>query len=255
MRKNDTHEPIRLNRYLAQLGVGSRRTCDELIASGKVFVDGKRVHEPGMKIVPGSNRVRMGRVHLDTPPRRIVLLLNKPEGVVSTVSDPHDRPTVIDLCKRHNFTMRLFPVGRLDINTTGAILLTNDGLLCYRLTHPRFQVPKTYTVRVRGLITDKKLRRLRSGGSTPARAFDSGRRSPVVTPVKTLKRESILRIVLYEGRNRQVRKMCESAGLPVVKLKRVQFGPISIRKLPLGALRPLTNKELHLLETVLTGGT
>lgn len=251
-RKNGTHEPIRLNRYLAQLGIGSRRACDELITSGKIFVDGKKVDTPGMKILPGKSRVRMGRIYLDSPPHRVILLLNKPEGVVTTVSDPLERTTVIDLCRRQRFTMRLFPVGRLDINTTGAILLTNDGLLCYRLTHPRFQVPKTYMVRARGLLTDRKLRRLRSAAAPPKSG--TGRRQPLVAPVKILKKESIIRIVLYEGQNRQVRKMCEASGLRIVKLKRVQFGPISIRRLPEGTLRQLTRKEIEMLEAAISGG-
>lgn len=254
MRKNDTHEPIRLNRYLAQLGVGSRRACDELISAGQIFVDGKKVTTPGMRIIPGQNRIRMGRIYLDTPPQRIVLLLNKPEGVVTTLSDPLERTTVLDLCVRQKFTMRLFPVGRLDINTSGALLLTNDGLLCYRLTHPRFHVPKIYMVRVRGLLTDKKLQRLRAAAMPSKTADADKQRLPVITPVKVLNKETILKIVLYEGQNRQVRKMCEAVGLWVVKLKRVQFGPISIRKLPTGALRPLTNKEMKMLETVLLGG-
>lgn len=254
MKTNDRHEPIRLNRYLAQLGVGSRRTCDELISAGRIIVDGKKVDTPGMKIIPGKNRIRMGKIYLDVPPQRVVLLLNKPEGVVTTVSDPMERTTVIDLCKRQKITMRLFPVGRLDINTSGAILLTNDGLLCYRLTHPKFQVPKIYMVRVRGMLTDKKLRRLRSVAMPSRRSDGINRQSPIITPVKILNKESILKIVLYEGQNRQVRNICETAGLRVVKLKRVQFGPISIRKLPAGALRPLTHKEMKMLDTALSGG-
>jgi pseudouridine synthase len=187
--KND-NEPVRLNRFLAELGVGSRRAC---------------------------------------------------------VSDPEGRPTVLDICKRFGKRKRLFPVGRLDINTTGALLVTNDGLLCYRLTHPRFEISKTYLVRVRGGYTDAKLERMQkmSGGLDPNAS--SRRSRSGVELVKRLDKVTILKITLVEGRNRQVRNMCESVGLKVVKLKRTNFGPISIRNVPLGSVRPLTKKELERL--------
>ncbi|MEJ2720626.1 MAG: pseudouridine synthase [bacterium] len=241
---NDT-EPIRLNRYLAMMGVGSRRACDDLIAAGRVMVDNERVTSAGMRVVPGRNRVKVdGRV-VESPPRPLVLILNKPQGVVSTASDPFGRPTVLDLCKRYARKRRLFPVGRLDVNTTGLILLTNDGMLCYRLTHPRYQIPRVYVARVRGQLDDRKLARMER--------LSSSRRRPQGSPgavrvVKEMGRESVLRITLHEGRNRQVRKMCESVGLRVVELKRVQFGPITIRKTPLGACRPLEPGELEQLE-------
>lgn len=241
--KNDT-EPIRLNRYLAMLGVGARRACDDMIAAGRVKVDNQTVKTAGMRVVPGKNKVSVDGSPVESPPRPLVLLLNKPLGVVSTVSDPFDRPTVLDLCKRYARKRRLFPVGRLDINTTGAILLTNDGMLCYRLTHPRYQIPRIYVVRVHGLVNDRKLTRL-DKLARPRRG--SGKGWTGVRFVKEVGRESILKVTLREGRNRQVRKMCESVGLKIVQLKRVQFGPITIRKLPLGACRPLETRELEKL--------
>ena len=250
---NDT-EPVRLNRFLAQLGVGSRRACDELIAGGKVRVDGKRVRTPGVKVVPGDNSVEVDGVRLDKPARSIVLLLHKPTRVVSTVSDEQGRPTVIDMCKRFRNRKRLFPVGRLDINTTGALLVTNDGLLCYRLTHPRFGIPKSYLVRVRGGYSDTKLERMQKmvgGLDPPARAL---RTRASVELVKRLDKVTILKITLVEGRNRQVRNLCDSVGLKVVKLKRTSFGPISIRNVPLGSVRPLTKKELELLRRTVSIG-
>ncbi len=236
-----------MNRYLAALGLGSRRSCDELIASGRILVDGKRVSDPAHKVVPGVNRISLGGKRLDHPLKRVVLLMNKPEGVVTTASDPMGRKTVMDICRRHGFKMRLFPVGRLDINTTGAILLTNDGVLCYRLTHPRFHVPKTYSVRVRGRVTDQKIASMKRAGSNGS-GGNEAKKGPRVDVVKTLGKEAVLRVVLYEGRNRQVRRMCEAVGLRVVKLRRVSIGPISIRKLPKGTVRALTTKEMTLLE-------
>lgn len=236
---------IRLNRFLAQLGVGSRRACDELISAGKVRVDGRRVTEPGMQVVPGVNAVSVDGFKLERPARPTVLLLHKPAGVVSTVTDPYDRPTVLDLCRKYGAGKRLYPVGRLDVNTTGALLITNDGLLCYRLTHPSYQIPKTYLVRVRGGYTDAKLERLRKM-ARPRRRQDRGAKkaSPSVSLVKRLDKTTVLKITLTEGRNRQVRNMCSAVGLKVTKLKRTSFGPISVRGLPLGSVRPLTNKEL-----------
>jgi 23S rRNA pseudouridine2605 synthase len=242
-------ESVRLNRFLAQLGVGSRRTCDELIEAGKVRVDGRRVTKPGMRVVPGSESVSVDGVRLDKPANRVVLLLHKPTGVVSTVSDPQQRPTVLQFCKRYARRRRLFPVGRLDVNTTGALLLTNDGLLCYRLTHPSFGIPKTYTVRVRGGMDDGKLQRLRKMTGVQK---EGGVAS--VELVKQLEKVSILRITLVEGRNRQVRRMCDAVGLRVVRLKRTNFGPVSVRNLPLGSVRPLTKSELERLSAITSKG-
>jgi 23S rRNA pseudouridine2605 synthase len=151
------------------------------------------------------------------------------------------------LCKPFRPKHRLFPVGRLDVNTTGVILLTNDGILCYRLTHPRFGIPRVYAVRVRGVVDEQKIRRLsrlaRFGGRRPE---GSGDRPPVEL-LKEMGKESILRVTLHEGRHRQVRKMCESVGLRVVRLKRVRFGPISARGMPPGAVRPLDPREIQML--------
>lgn len=234
---------VRLNRFLAQVGVDSRRGCDAIIAAGRVMIDGRRVREPGVRVTPGRERITVDGVVIDRPQRRVVLLMHKPTGVVSTVSDPQGRPTVIDLCKRYARNRRLFPVGRLDINTTGALIITNDGLLCYRLTHPSHEVARTYVVRVRGLWDERKLARLRR--------LASGRRATAETAVDVVKQQekvTVLRITLREGRNRQVRRMCEAVGLRVARLKRVSFGPLSIKGLPVGAVRPLERRELERLD-------
>jgi 23S rRNA pseudouridine2605 synthase len=242
-------ESVRLNRYLALLGVGSRRSCDELIEAGKVRVDGKRVVEAGTRVKPGLQTVSVDGVKLDKPANPLVLLFHKPTGVVSTVSDPQNRPTVIQFCKRYGRRRRLFPVGRLDVNTTGALLVTNDGLLCYKLTHPRFGVPKTYSVNVRGGISEAKLERLRKMAGATVKGTAAS-----VQLIKQLDRSSVLKITLVEGRNRQVRRMCNTVGLRVVKLKRTNFGPISLRNLPLGSVRPLTKRELEKLRAITEKG-
>lgn len=239
---------IRLNRFLAQVGVDSRRRCDEIIAAGRVTIDGHRVRKPGIRVVPGRERITVDGVVIDRPSRPVVLLLHKPTGVVSTVSDPQGRPTVIDLCKRYTRNRRLFPVGRLDINTTGALIVTNDGLLCYRLTHPRHEVARTYTARVRGLWDERKLSRLRQ------LARGKGEIEGTVDVVKQLAKVTVLKITLREGRNRQVRRMCEGMGLTVVRLKRISFGPVSLKSLPVGSVRPLEQRELDRLDRATGGG-
>jgi 23S rRNA pseudouridine2605 synthase len=232
------------------LGVGSRRACDEIVLAGRVTVDGRPTRDPGSQVLPGRMTVTVDGQPLAGLHRPVVLILNKPEGVVSTASDPLNRPTVVDLCKPLSGGQRLFPVGRLDINTTGAILLTNDGLLCYRLTHPRFQIPRTYLARVRGEVTEKKLAILnrQAGFRLPS----TGRREKRVLAelIKTVKKQSILQITLYEGKNREVRRMCEAVGLKMVSLKRIRFGPLTIRKLPVGAVRFLSKAETTKLQKI-----
>ncbi len=241
MTKTDV-EPVRLNRFLAQVGIASRRACDELIEAGKVMVDGKRVRKPGVRVVPGVNVVTVNGQRVDSPRRPLVLLLHKPTGVVTTANDPQGRATVLDLVKKHARRRRLFPVGRLDVNTTGLLLLTNDGLLCYRLTHPKFGLARTYQVKARGGWNERTLARLRKMAA--ASVSDGEGADGSVRLIKQLGKSVVLQIKLHEGRNRQVRKMCEAVGLHVTKLKRVGFGPITLRGVPLGSVRPLEDAEL-----------
>jgi pseudouridine synthase len=247
---------IRLNQYLAQLGVASRRGADEIIAAGRVRIDGKIVRKLGTRVVPSEHVIAVDGKVVAKPPRRLVFLLHKPKGYVSTVSDPEGRPTVMDLMRSVARKQRLFPVGRLDVNTTGALLITNDGELCYRLTHPRFQIPRVYQVRVRGDVSDAQLRRLLRLAREGVRDYEQPRATkPSVLIVKQLEKEAILKVTLLEGRNRQVRLMCEAVGLWVVELKRLSFGPVSVRKLPLGAIRPLERRELNRLDALTKGKT
>lgn len=253
-------DEIRLNHFLAQVGIASRRASDELIAAGRVRVDGRIVKEMGTKIVPGVNVIEVNHVVIGRPPKRVVLLMHKPKGIVSTMTDPEGRPTVADLVRPITRKQRLFPVGRLDVNTTGALLMTNDGLLCYKLTHPRYGVARVYHVRVRGRFdetTQRRLEKMAEEGGTHERERGekkSRRRTrPGVELVAKLPKETILKITLLEGRNRQVRNMIEAVGLRVTALKRVSFGPISVRKLPLGGVRPLDQRELTRLEEAVGG--
>jgi pseudouridine synthase len=245
---------IRLNQYLAQLGVASRRGADRIIADGRVRIDGKIVRELGTRIVPVEHEVTVDGKPVARPVRRLVYLLHKPKGYVSTVSDDEGRPTVMDLMRSVARKQRLFPVGRLDVNTTGALLITNDGELCYRLTHPRFSIPRVYQVRVRGDVSDAQLRRLLRLAQEGVRDREQPRATrPAVEVVTQLEKEAILKVTLLEGRNRQVRLMCEEVRLHVVALKRLSFGPVSVRRLPLGAVRPLERRELDRLDALTKG--
>jgi 23S rRNA pseudouridine2605 synthase len=250
-------EGIRLNLFLARIGIASRRASDAIIAAGRVRVDGRVVRELGTRVDPGRRDITVDGHRVGTPPRRLVFLLHKPRGVVSTASDPEGRPTVIDLCRPFSRRNRLFPVGRLDVNTTGALLITNDGWLCYRLTHPRFGIARVYHVRVRGPVDDAQLRRLgRMAGEDargPRREARGAGARPSVEVVARLPKEVILKFTLLEGRNRQVRNMCEAVGLRITALKRVSFGPVSVRGLPLGAFRPLERRELERLDAAAGG--
>lgn len=229
--------PIRLNRLLAQAGVASRRGADVLIAEGRVTVDGV-VATPGTQVGPGQD------VRVDGAPiaaeALVYLMLNKPPGVVTTVRDPQGRPTVVDLL---DVAERVSPVGRLDAETTGLLLLTNDGALAHRLAHPRHGVPKTYRAVVRGLPGPAALRRLRSGVE-----LDDGRTRPAEVVVQgTRSGGAELEIVIKEGRNRQIRRMCAAVGHPVLALERTAYGPLRLGRLQLGAARALRPHEVDAL--------
>jgi 23S rRNA pseudouridine2605 synthase len=229
---------VRLAKYIAHSGVASRRHAERLVTSGRVEVDGSRVVDPA-RDVGDENEVRVdGR-----PVRRERhehYLLNKPVAVVSTAHDPQGRRKVTDLVPSPG---RLYPVGRLDADTSGLILLTNDGELANRLTHPSFEVDKTYRALVRGPVTARALERLRSGVSledgrtAPAQAAIVGRRGS----------DTELELTIHEGRKRQVRRMCEAVGNPLIELRRTRFGPLELGGLRPGEHRPLEPEEIDLL--------
>jgi len=227
---------MRLAKFLAHAGVASRRGAEQLIAEGRVTVDGDTVTDPA-RDVDVHNAVAFDGERVKGAEPRVVYALHKPAGVVSTVSDTHGRRTVVDLV---NSDRRLYPVGRLDADSTGLILLTNDGELANRLTHPRYEVPKTYRATLAGpAITDRALRALREGVE-----LDDGRTAPArvrrLTPHQ-------LELTIHEGRNRQVRRMCEAVGRPVRQLVRIRFGPLELGDLRPGKARRLTAAELQAL--------
>ncbi len=231
----------RLQKVLARAGLGSRRSCEELIDAGRVRVNGQRA-DLGRRVDPAVDLVEVDGVPVGVAPGLVHYLLNKPLGVVSTASDPQGRRTVVDLVPDEP---RVFPVGRLDADTEGLLLLTNDGALTHRLTHPSFGVDKEYLARVEGRPTAGELRRLREGVD-----LDDGPTAPArVSRVAP----DLIRITIHEGRNRQVRRMFEAIGHPVVRLVRHRIGPLTDKKLRPGQWRELTQDEVRALERATAG--
>jgi 23S rRNA pseudouridine2605 synthase len=226
---------VRLAKYLAHAGVASRRASEELIRAGRITVDGTPVTSPATD-VSGTERIEVDGTALE-PEERVVYMLNKPKGVVSTAQDTHNRPTVVSLI---GSSKRLYPVGRLDADTTGLILLTNDGELANRLTHPRYEVPKTYVARTAGgPVKEALLRRLREGIE-----LEDGRTAPA--KVRRLGPDEV-ELTIHEGRKRQVRRMLEEVGHPVLELRREAMGPLRLQGLPEGEHRRLTPAEVERL--------
>src|SRR5918998_1663000 len=226
---------MRLAKFLAHAGVASRRAAEDVIAAGRVTVDGETVTDPA-RDVDEANRVEVDGRRVEAEPHE-VHALNKPAGVVSTARDTHGRPTVVQLVRSRR---RLYPVGRLDADTTGLILLTNDGELAERLTHPRYGVKKVYRARIRpGRVAPQALRALREGVE-----LEDGRTAPAqVLQAGT----GVVELTIREGKKRQVRRMLEAVGHRVVELERVAFGPLGLRGLEPGKSRRLTKAELERL--------
>ncbi len=239
----DASAPIRLQKVLARAGFGSRRVCDDLIADERVTVNGE-VAVLGRRVDPTADTVAVDAVVIGVRPGLVHYLLNKPVGVVTTADDPQGRRTVVELVPAEP---RVFPVGRLDQDTEGLLLLTNDGDLAHRLTHPSFGVEKEYLAEVEGAPSRSTVRRLREGVE-----LDDGRTAPASA---SLVEPNLLRLTIHEGRNRQVRRMCEAVGHPVLRLVRTRIGPLSDRALRPGAWRPLGLDEVRALErSVFPGG-
>lgn len=235
---------MRLAKYLAAGSVASRRASEEIIRAGRVSVDGQAVTDPARDVGP-DDEVTVDGKPVSTAHERVVYALNKPAGVVSTARDPQGRPTVVTLVPQ---TERLYPVGRLDIDTTGLILLTNQGDLAHRLTHPSFEVEKTYRAVVGGpSIRDAELRALRAGIE-----LEDGRSAPA--RVRRVSADT-LEITIHEGRKRQVKRMCEAVGHPVKRLERIGFGPLALGDLPRGRWRQLTVAEIETLMAASNAGS
>lgn len=232
---------MRINKYIACAGVASRRKADELIANGNVRVNGLVLREPGYDVVEGDIVEVNGR-RIETSEKKVYILLNKPTGYVTTVSDDRERDTVMDLVA--DVDARIFPVGRLDYNTSGMLIMTNDGDFAYKLTHPKHEMPKTYRALVSGVLSDEKCGRLERG-------VDIGgfRTSPAkVKIVRGLSNATLVDITIHEGKNRQVRKMFRAVGNPVKQLQRIAIGDIRLGRLAEGHYRKLTREEIEYLK-------
>jgi len=231
-----SHEGQRLQKVLAAAGLGSRRTCEILIEEERVSVNGE-VAVLGRRVDPETDRIEVDGGRVPVRPGLVSYLLNKPRGVVSTASDPQGRPTVVQLVPSEP---RIFPVGRLDTDTEGLLILTNDGDLAHRLTHPSFGVDKEYLAQVEGTPSPADLRRLRMGIE-----LDDGLTAPARASVVS---SGAVKLVIHEGRNRQVRRMMEAIGYPVLRLVRTRIGPLADRKLKPGEWRVLDVDEVRALE-------
>ena len=233
-------EEVRLQKYLADCGIASRRKCEQYIQQGKVQVNGKVVTELGTKINPKKDKVKFENREITENRKMVYILLNKPIGYVTTVDDQFNRDTVLDLVKVKE---RIVPVGRLDMYTSGALILTNDGDFVYKVTHPKHEIEKTYTVTLKDIIQNDEVEKLRKG----VQIEDYTTKPAKVKILKIVQEKNIsrLEIIIHEGKNRQVRKMCEAIGKKVLALHRSKIGKIGVKDLKLGEWRYLTEKEIQ----------
>lgn len=232
---------MRLQKFLAACGVASRRKSEKLISDGRVKVNGKVVTKMGIKVNPETVQVSVDNKNVILEDRKIYILLNKPKGYITTVREQFNRKKVIDLI---NVPYRIFPVGRLDYNTSGLLILTNDGEIAYKLTHPRFEIPKVYTAKIKGIPTKEKLNNFRNG----LKIGDYFTAPAKIKILKKLGGNCLVEIIIKEGKNRQVRKMCNAIGHPILGLKRTKIGKISIENLEIGKWRYFTEKEIKYLK-------
>jgi len=239
---NAPSDTIRLNKFIAQCGVASRRGADDMVFAGRVTVNGNPADSPGLQVDPASDRVAVdGKpIGLKTGAGELTLMLHKPVETVTTASDPQGRKTVLDLLPPEIRRQRPFPVGRLDFFSEGLLLLTTDGDLCYRLTHPKYHLPKVYVVTIRGSVPQRAVQAMRSG--MPLKEGDK------LAPAKVRLKKPVagtqqLEITLIQGVNRQIRRMCEEFGLTILRLRRVRQGPVALGNLKPGTWRELTGEE------------
>ncbi len=254
----DASRGVRLQKAMAEAGVGSRRRCEELIEQGRVRVNGARIADLPVWVDPEQDEIEVAGRILPRATRHIYVMLNKPRNVVSTLSDPAGRKTLTDLVN-HPAAERLYPVGRLDYDTTGLILMTNDGELANQLTHPRYGVHKSYRAVIKGLLADEDIASLERGIFLAERREGRtvGARRAAHVGLKVVRRDrdrTILELTLAEGRNRQVRRMLANVGHPVRKLQRVGMGPIKLKGLQLGQWRELSSGELAALRNAVRKG-
>lgn len=237
--------PERLQKIISKAGLASRREAEEFIKAGRVKVNGVVVTELGTKVEPGRDKVSVDGKPIRSE-KLVYVILNKPKGVVTSLSDPDGRKTVTDLLTDIN--ERVYPVGRLDYNTEGLLLLTNDGALTYALTHPKHEITKTYVAKVKGQPTEEKLDLLRTGIK-----LEDGMTAPAKVDIIDIDREkglAALEISIHEGRNRQVRRMCDAIGHPVRNLKRIKFAFLDLTGLRRGQYRHLYAAEIERLKSL-----
>ena len=232
-------EEVRLQKYLADCGIASRRKCEQYIQQGKVQVNGKVVTELGTKINPKKDKVKFENREITENRKMVYILLNKPIGYVTTADDQFNRDTVLDLVKVKE---RIVPVGRLDMYTSGALILTNDGDFVYKVTHPKHEITKTYTVTLKGIVNKTEVEQLRKG----VKIEDYITKPAKVKILKTDEEKDIsrLEITIHEGKNRQIRKMCESIGKKVLALHRSKIGNIDVKSIKIGEWRYLKDSEV-----------
>ena len=233
---------MRLNKYLAEAGVASRRGSDEIIRAGRVTVNGRTPDEIGVKVDPDRDQVALDGRLLRLTSETVYCILNKPRGCLTSVTDPHNRKTVMDLVR--DIPQRIYPVGRLDLDSEGLLLLTNDGDLSYALTHPGYKIEKEYLVGIQGRPDDEQIRKLESGIPVEGRMTAPAK----VTVLSATRRQTNLRITIHEGRKRQIRYMIKYLGYDVTELIRTRIGPIKLGDLNAAAWRYLTENEVESLK-------
>jgi 23S rRNA pseudouridine2605 synthase len=232
---------VRLQKLIAGAGLASRRKAEELIAAGRVSVNGRVVTELGTKVDPGRDHVKVDGKHLGAAQPFVYVMLHKPKNVMSTLDDPGGRPTIKDFLR--GVSVRVFPVGRLDFDSEGLMLLTNNGDLSQALLHPRYHVLKTYLIKVKGVLTNEEIARLQRGVE-----LEDGATSPAaVKKIRKAEQNSWLEITIHEGRKHQVRRMLDAVGHPVLKLTRVRMGPLGLGDLAPGEFRYLEDREANAL--------
>ena len=233
-------EPIRLQKFLANSGVCSRRNAEQLIIDGKITVNGKVITELGTKIDPQKDEVIYNSKIIKPIDKHVYVLLNKPIGYVTTVKEQFGRPTVMDLVK--GVGVNLVPVGRLDMYTSGAIILTNDGDFVYKVTHPKNEIEKTYNATVRGIVSNEDVKQLESGVEIDD--YVSGKAKVKILKTDETKNISRVQITIHEGKNREVRKMCEAIGKPVIALHRAKIGNLDVKDLKIGTWKFLSKNVI-----------
>ena len=237
-------EIVRLQKYIAMCGTASRRGAEALISDGKVTVNGNKITEQGVKVEIGADKVTVNGKEIKPANKMYYIMVNKPSGYVSTVKDQFERPTVIDLLG-NEINARVFPVGRLDYETEGLLLMTNDGDFTYKVTHPKHKINKTYIAVLKGGISIKGLAQLRKG----VRLDDGFVTSPAeVEMLNADNGHTTIKITIHEGKNRQVRRMFEAVGSKVIELQRISIGNVELGNLPLGRWRYLTSHEISYLK-------